>query len=85
MQEVFEFVECADPGHQIRWNIESKINAQYPERTRGVQDFVRRQSAVFRASPYYSSITVRPERHTIAARLISISSTKVSIGEPWWP
>ncbi|OSX67957.1 hypothetical protein POSPLADRAFT_1052063 [Postia placenta MAD-698-R-SB12] len=57
MQEVFEFVECADPGHQIRWNIESKINAQYPERTRGVQDFVRRQSAVFRASPYYSSIT----------------------------
>ncbi|KAI0935902.1 hypothetical protein AcV5_004191 [Taiwanofungus camphoratus] len=57
LQEVFDFVECADPAHQILWNIESKINPQYPNRTLGVQDFVQKQHAIFSASPYTSSIT----------------------------
>ncbi|KAF9243899.1 PLC-like phosphodiesterase [Melanogaster broomeanus] len=57
LQEVLDFVECADPSHRILWNIESKINPQYPNRTVGVQEFVRRQHAIFSASPYYRSIT----------------------------
>ncbi|TFY54727.1 hypothetical protein EVJ58_g8689 [Rhodofomes roseus] len=57
MQEVFEFVECADPEHKILWNIESKINPQYPNKTLGVEDFVKRQHALFSASPYASQIT----------------------------
>lgn len=59
MQEVFDFVECADPEHKILWNIESKINPQYPNRTLGVEDFVTRQHALFSASFYASQITVR--------------------------
>ncbi|EMD41560.1 hypothetical protein CERSUDRAFT_41625, partial [Gelatoporia subvermispora B] len=57
LQEVFDFAECADPQHQILWNIESKINAQYPNRTLGVDDFVQKQHDVFSASPYKSAIT----------------------------
>ncbi|CAL1696216.1 unnamed protein product [Somion occarium] len=57
MQELFNFVSCADPDHQILWNIESKINAQHPNQTLGVHDFIQRQYEVFAASPYYSSIT----------------------------
>ncbi|KAF9229545.1 PLC-like phosphodiesterase [Gyrodon lividus] len=57
LQEVFNFVECADPSHRILWNIESKINPQHPNRTAGVQDFVQRQHAIFSASPYYRTIT----------------------------
>ena len=59
LQEVFDFVECADPSHQIQWNIESKINAMYPNQTKGVNEFVTKQHALFSASPYKSSITVR--------------------------
>ncbi|OCH88607.1 PLC-like phosphodiesterase [Obba rivulosa] len=57
LQEVFDFAECADPQHQILWNIESKINAQYPDRTVGVDIFVRKQHEIFAASPYKRSIT----------------------------
>ncbi|KAJ7081975.1 PLC-like phosphodiesterase [Mycena crocata] len=57
LQEVFNFVECADPEHLIRWNIESKIDAAFPHRTAGVDVFVKQQHAVFAASPYRSSIT----------------------------
>ncbi|EIN13659.1 PLC-like phosphodiesterase [Punctularia strigosozonata HHB-11173 SS5] len=57
MQEVFGFVECADPTHQIQWNIESKINAAQPNCTRSVDDFVTRQHAIFAGSPYRHSIT----------------------------
>jgi hypothetical protein len=60
LQEVFDFVECADTSHQILWNIESKINAMYPNQTLSVEDFVQKQHAVFDASPYKSSITVCP-------------------------
>ncbi|KAL4068261.1 PLC-like phosphodiesterase [Scleroderma yunnanense] len=59
LKEVFDFVECADPTHQILWNIESKIDARFPNRTAGVRDFVQKQHAVFQSSPYYLSITVR--------------------------
>ncbi|OAX44849.1 PLC-like phosphodiesterase [Rhizopogon vinicolor AM-OR11-026] len=55
--EVFDFVACADPSHQILWNIESKINPQYPNRTAGVDDFVQKQHEIFLSSPYYRSIT----------------------------
>lgn len=59
LREVFEFASCADPQHEIRWNIESKINALYTNTTRGVMDFVRNQHAEFVQSPYRASyITV---------------------------
>ncbi|KAF8845300.1 PLC-like phosphodiesterase [Paxillus ammoniavirescens] len=57
LQEIFDFVECADPSHRMLWNVESKINPQHPNRTAGVQDFVQKQHAIFSASPYYQSIT----------------------------
>jgi len=57
MEEVFDFVSCADPSHQMLWNIESKINAQFPNQTKGVQDFVQSQHTVFSTTSYHSSIT----------------------------
>jgi len=59
LKEVFDFVECADPSHQILWNIESKINARYPNCTLSVRDFVDKQHALFAGSPYHRSITMR--------------------------
>jgi hypothetical protein len=58
LQEVFNFVECADPSHRILWNIESKIDPEHPDRTANVGDFVQKQHAIFSASPYHHSITV---------------------------
>ncbi|KAJ8517046.1 hypothetical protein ONZ45_g5707 [Pleurotus djamor] len=57
LKETFDFVECADPKHTIKWNIESKIDAPFPNLTRGVDDFVTKQHALFVASPYRRSIT----------------------------
>ncbi|KAJ7225883.1 PLC-like phosphodiesterase [Mycena pura] len=57
LQEVFDFVECADPGHSMRWNIESKINALHPNQTASVDTFVKSQHAIFHASPYRHAIT----------------------------
>ncbi|KAJ7693668.1 PLC-like phosphodiesterase [Mycena rosella] len=57
LQEVFDFVECADPEHLMRWNIESKIDAASPDRTASVDTFVTSQHAIFAASPYRHSIT----------------------------
>ncbi|KAI0085655.1 PLC-like phosphodiesterase [Irpex rosettiformis] len=57
LEEVFAFAECADPSHEILWNIESKINAQFPNQTLGVNDFVQKQHAIFSATPYRKSIT----------------------------
>ncbi|KAJ7814158.1 PLC-like phosphodiesterase [Mycena olivaceomarginata] len=57
LQEVFDFVECADADHLIRWNIESKIDAAFPDRTVSVDVFVKNQHAIFDASPYKDSIT----------------------------
>ena len=66
MQEAFDFVECADPAHQVLWNIESKINPAEPNQTRSVEDFVTKQHEVFAASPYYSSITVSELHSSLA-------------------
>jgi len=52
MKEVFDFVACADPGRQMKFNIESKIDPVTPNRTRGVDDFVSLQHAVFAKSGY---------------------------------
>jgi len=57
LQEVFGFVECADPSYHVLWNIESKIDPIYPDRTASVNDFVQKQHAVFAASSYRHSIT----------------------------
>ncbi|KAF7339995.1 PLC-like phosphodiesterase [Mycena venus] len=57
LQEVFDFVECVDSEHLIKWNIESKIDAAFPDRTVGVNVFVQKQHAIFAASPYKNSIT----------------------------
>ena len=57
-KEVFDFVACADPRHQMRFNIESKIDAAAPNLTLGVNDFVTKQHAVFQSTPYRDSITV---------------------------
>ena len=88
LEEVFAFAECADPSHEILWNIESKINAQFPNQTRVVDDFVKEQHAIFSASAYRKSITVscavthflcydRESRLTVTCGAASI---KVSIG-----
>jgi hypothetical protein len=59
LREVFEFAECADPQHQISWNIESKINPIFENKTRGVADFVSAQHKEFVDSSYnLSQITV---------------------------
>ncbi|CDO72741.1 hypothetical protein BN946_scf184990.g24 [Trametes cinnabarina] len=57
LQEVFDFVSCADPQHEILWNIESKIDAQHSNRTFGVADFVEKQYEVFKNTSYKNSIT----------------------------
>ncbi|KAI0374531.1 PLC-like phosphodiesterase [Pilatotrama ljubarskyi] len=57
LQELFDFVECADPHHEVLWNIESKVDARHPNRTFGVTDFVEKQYEVFKRSPYKGAIT----------------------------
>ena len=81
LQEVFHFMECADPSHRILWNIESKINAEHPNRTARVEDFVQKQHAIFSASPYYRSITVSCAIKEWSVILTQGLSIKVSIGE----
>jgi len=57
LQELFDFVECADPKHQMLWNIESKVDAVHPNKTTSVEEFVDRQYEVFAGSAYKNSIT----------------------------
>jgi len=57
LQEVFDFVACADPKHQMLWNIESKVDAAHPNKTTSVEEFVERQYAMFAGSAYRNSIT----------------------------
>ncbi|KAF8624793.1 hypothetical protein AX15_005682 [Amanita polypyramis BW_CC] len=52
LKELFEFAQCADPHHQILWNIESKVNPVIPGATRSVEDFVTAQHAEFVSSGY---------------------------------
>lgn len=58
LKELFSFVECADPEYRMLWNIESKVNPVFPNRTRSPTDFVTMQHELFVDSPYYHSITV---------------------------
>ncbi|KAF8480658.1 PLC-like phosphodiesterase [Gautieria morchelliformis] len=57
LQELFDFLDCADPHHHVLLNIESKINAVYPNETHDVQTFVQKQHDLFLNSRYYRSIT----------------------------
>ncbi|KZV92499.1 PLC-like phosphodiesterase, partial [Exidia glandulosa HHB12029] len=57
LQEFFDFVDCADPLHEILMNIESKIDAEHPNKTKSVAEFVERQHRLFAASPYAKAIT----------------------------
>ncbi|GLB36465.1 putative PLC-like phosphodiesterase [Lyophyllum shimeji] len=52
LQEVFDFVACADPERRMLFNIESKVDAVTPNNTRSVDDFVTLQHAVFLKSGY---------------------------------
>ena len=58
LRELFDFAECADPSHQIQWNIESKVNPHFSNQTRGPLDFAVKQYEVFSQSSYLRSITV---------------------------
>ncbi len=58
LKELFDFVECVDAEHRMLFNIESKIDADYPNRTRSVDDFVEYQYATFSNTPYLCSVTV---------------------------
>lgn len=57
LEELFEFLDCADPEHKILLNIESKVNPAVSGRTRHYQTFVEKQHDVFSKSAYYRSIT----------------------------
>ncbi|KAG5728533.1 hypothetical protein E4T56_gene19642 [Termitomyces sp. T112] len=52
LQEVFDFVGCADPQRKMQFNVESKIDPTAPSQSRGVDDFVQLQHAVFKNSGY---------------------------------
>ncbi|PBL00918.1 PLC-like phosphodiesterase [Armillaria gallica] len=57
LKELFDFVECVDAEHRMLFNIESKIDADHPNRTRSVDDFVEYQYATFSNTPYLDSVT----------------------------
>jgi hypothetical protein len=82
MDELFKFVQCADPKRTMQFNIESKINPVQVNQTRGVDTFVSLQRKAFLASGYkLSQITVswfacRPRPELTA----DIRSTNPSIG-----
>ncbi|KAF8609709.1 PLC-like phosphodiesterase [Ceratobasidium sp. AG-I] len=57
LPELFNFLDCADPSHKVELNIESKVDAQFPNLTRTPEDFVKLQYALFKSSKYYGKIT----------------------------
>lgn len=57
LPELFSFLDCADPSHQVQLNIESKVDAQFPNLTRPPEDFVKLQYDLFKKSKYYGKIT----------------------------
>ncbi|KZT23767.1 PLC-like phosphodiesterase [Neolentinus lepideus HHB14362 ss-1] len=57
LSEFFSFVECADPQHQMLFNIESKVNANWGNRTRDPLTFVEKQHKVFKESGRIDAIT----------------------------
>ncbi|KAF8649746.1 hypothetical protein AX16_005516 [Volvariella volvacea WC 439] len=95
LQEVFDFAACTDPEHRLLWNIESKIDAQFTNDTRGVEDFVQKQHAIFVKSPYRRSITFQSfdwrtliamkqlDSTIITSALISTSTAILNDGATW--
>ncbi|KIJ45617.1 hypothetical protein M422DRAFT_206908 [Sphaerobolus stellatus SS14] len=68
LQEFFEFLDCADPKHNILLNIESKVDAESAGRTHDVETFVRSQYELFASSYYYRAITYQSfDWRTLAA------------------
>lgn len=59
LQEVFDFVSCADPQRQVHWNIEAKIDGLHRNMTFDVDEFVTKTHALFVKSEYKDKITVR--------------------------
>ncbi|CAE6506071.1 unnamed protein product [Rhizoctonia solani] len=57
LPELFDFLDCADPGHEVELNIESKVDAQFPNLTRSPEDFANAQYKLFKSSKYYNKIT----------------------------
>ncbi|KAF8707397.1 carboxypeptidase s, partial [Rhizoctonia solani] len=57
LPELFDFLDCADPGHEVELNIESKVDAQFPNLTRSPEDFANAQYKLFKSSKYYGKIT----------------------------
>jgi len=57
LQELFDFLDCADRQHRILLNIESKVDLLHPERTPDIQALVKKQYDFFASGPYYGSIT----------------------------
>ncbi|KAG6817618.1 hypothetical protein H0H87_006246 [Tephrocybe sp. NHM501043] len=98
MQEVFDFVACADPKRKMQFNIESKIDPTAPTHSLGVDDFVRLQHAVFKKSGYslesitYQSFDWRTlvgmkalePRIPTAALVTSITAGSVNGTTPWF-
>lgn len=81
LQELFDFLDCADPHHQVLLNIESKIDP-WGSRTLDAKTFVQKQHDLFSNSHYYHSITVSRLAHYTCMRVSQpYPSTKASIGE----
>ncbi|KAB5594275.1 Glycerophosphoryl diester phosphodiesterase [Ceratobasidium theobromae] len=57
LPELLSFLDCADPSHDVELNIESKVDAQFPNLTRPPEDFVDAQYKLFKSSKYYGKIT----------------------------
>lgn len=57
LQEVFDFVSCADPQRQVHWNIEAKIDGLHRNMTFDVDEFVTKTHALFVKSEYKDKIT----------------------------
>ncbi|KAG6814018.1 hypothetical protein H0H92_003868 [Tricholoma furcatifolium] len=52
LEEVFDFVACADPQRKMQFNIESKIDPTAPDHSHDVDVFVNLQHAAFKNSGY---------------------------------
>lgn len=86
LDEVFDFVRCVDKKREVRFNIESKVNAVTPNTTRSPQEFVKAQHDAFLASGYpLAQLTVRSSvsAHGVTP-LHTYSSIRASIGGPWF-
>ncbi|GJJ09506.1 hypothetical protein Clacol_003729 [Clathrus columnatus] len=86
LSELFDFLDCADPEHNILLNIESKSNAAFPGRTLDFRTFVHKQYELFSRSAYYRSIT-ELDPTIVTSALIDDYTLMVPEGErvsPWF-